>query len=221
MNMDQLNRFMSAEVLPSEMRRRLREYFMHTKHLRATRRDHELLEIMSDALRGMHAVELQLATCGGCAPFLVLTSPPSEPTYVAAEVTFKVNEKWLSKVSFLRGASRAFLVQLSLHLHPHVYAPKELCPLGFLYIIHRGLALFEGRLLGSGKVWGEDVILTSAHLRSRHHGRALTFLDVLTISAPRRPTSHQNRTASGVAWRSAVLPSECYLLNDCCALTSM
>ena len=140
---------MAQEHLSTEFARRLREYFMHTKHLRATKRDHQLLENMSSALQ--------------------------------AEVTWKVNEKWLRRVPFLRDACMAFLVQLSLHLHPHVFAPHELCPLELLYILHRGLALYEGKLLGAGSVWGEDVILTSSHLKSSHHARALTFLDVLTI----------------------------------------
>ena len=117
-----------------------------------------------------------------------------------------------SQVGFLHDAPVSFLVQLALHLDPHVFAPTETCPPGCLYIVHRGLALYDGRLLGAGKVcaedtflpgllsighvacpphpnflgatwqvWGEDVILTSKHLRSPHHARALTFLDVLAI----------------------------------------
>jgi hypothetical protein len=148
-NLDSLNRFMAAELFPSDLKRRLREYFMHTKHLRATKRDHELVKMMSEPLQG--------------------------------EVSLRINEKWLSRISFLRDASREFLVELSLHLRPHVYAPNELCPLGSLYIVHKGLALYEGRILGAGRVWGEDTILASAHLRSRNQAQALTFLDVLAI----------------------------------------
>ena len=73
------------------------------------------------------------------------------------------------------------MVKLALHLRPCVFAPGELCPSGVLYILLRGLGLFEGRLLGTGKVWGEDIILMSEHLRSAHNAVALTYIDVLTI----------------------------------------
>ena len=148
-SMDALNAFMHAEHLPHEMRRRLREYFHHTKHLRATERHQKLLEMMSGTLQ--------------------------------AEVAWAVNRKWLQNIFFLRRAPQAFMVQLALHLQPLVFAPSEVCPPGLLYIVHRGLALFDGRLMTKGKVWGEDIILLSLHLRSKHCARALTFLDVLTI----------------------------------------
>ena len=42
---------MKQSSLPHELRRRLREYFHHTKHLRATKRDTMLLRSMSDTLQ--------------------------------------------------------------------------------------------------------------------------------------------------------------------------
>ena len=98
-----------------------------------------------------------------------------------AEVAWSVHHKWLNNIFFIQGASVQFMVELALKLRPLVFAPSELCPPGLLYIVSRGLALFEGRLLAQGRVWGEDVILFSEHLRSKHCARALTFLDVLTI----------------------------------------
>ena len=95
-----------------------------------------------------------------------------------AEVAWTVNEQWLNNVHFLRGSSHGFMVQLALQLHPLVFAPGELCPSGLLYIVHRGLALYGGKLLGSGKVWGEDMILASVHLQSKYCARALNFLEV-------------------------------------------
>ena len=83
------------------------------------------------------------------------------------EVVWFINERWLRRVSFLRRAEKAFMVQLSLSLHAAVFAPTELAPKAHLYIIHAGLALYGGRVLRSGMVWGEDMILESEHLRSR------------------------------------------------------
>ena len=69
-----------------------------------------------------------------------------------AEVAFMTNERWLNGVAFLTNAPKAFLVQLSLTFSAKVYAPNEICRPGVLYIIERGLALYEGQLLGIGRV---------------------------------------------------------------------
>ena len=48
-------------------------------------------------------------------------------------------------------------VQVALKLEALVFAPSEVLPCGRLYIVNRGLAIYAGKLLGSGKVWGEQV----------------------------------------------------------------
>ena len=40
-----------------------------------------------------------------------------------------------------------------------------------MYIVHRGIALYEARLITRGRVWGEDIILHSPHLRSNSQAR--------------------------------------------------
>merc|ERR1719399_1691404 len=148
--MDNLNRFMSLQGLPQEMRMQLREYFFQTRHLQGARANKLLIENMSPMLQGL--------------------------------VVWKVNEKWLRHVWFLRKAEDNFMVQLSLHLTAAVFAPAELCPQGFMYIVHRGLALYGGKVLTSGKVWGEDMILQSVHLRSKFAARCMTYVEVYMIS---------------------------------------
>ena len=49
--MDELNGFMHREALPVPLQRRLREYFHQTKHLRVSKRQHELIKFMSPALQ--------------------------------------------------------------------------------------------------------------------------------------------------------------------------
>ena len=49
--LDHLNRFMTAEQLPSKLRQRLREYFFKTKHLRDARATVRLFEQMSPRLQ--------------------------------------------------------------------------------------------------------------------------------------------------------------------------
>jgi hypothetical protein len=70
------------------------------------------------------------------------------------EVVWMVHKPWLSRVPFFHGAEPEFLVQISLSLSPLVFTPGELAINGFLYIVHRGIALFGGRVLTSGKVRG-------------------------------------------------------------------
>lgn len=88
-----------------------------------------------------------------------------------SEVAWQCNKEWLGKVWFLKGASQAFLVQLSLKLTAQVFAPGETVPAGRLYIVHRGVALYGGKVYGGGRVWGEDMILTSDHLQKKYSAR--------------------------------------------------
>jgi len=141
---------MSREGVPEEMRRRLREYFHQTQHLRLAQRQRRLIEYMSPALQ--------------------------------CEVAWVVNHAWLQRVWFLADSPADFLVQLALRLTPQVFAPGELAPQGFLYIVNRGLAVHAGKVLGTGKVWGHDVILTTEHLRHHFPARAMNFLEAYYIS---------------------------------------
>ena len=109
---------------------------------------------------------------------LMETMSPS----LQAEVSWRVNRKWLDRIWFLRGAPFPFLLRLSKRIRPLVLAPSEPAPPGQLYIINRGLALYGGRVLGAGKVWGEDTcILTSHALHSIFVARAMTFLECYCI----------------------------------------
>jgi CRP-like cAMP-binding protein len=74
------------------------------------------------------------------------------------------------------------MVKLALALTAAVFAPSELCPNGYMYISHRGIVLYGGRVLTSGKVWGEDMILSSPALRSKYAARCMTYVEVYVIS---------------------------------------
>jgi len=94
------------------------------------------------------------------------------------EVVLQSNEQWLRCVWFLRDADRNFMVQLSLSLQPMLFAPREILPIGNLYIVQRCIALYGGRMLTAGKVWGEDIILTTERLQRTWSARAMTYLEV-------------------------------------------
>ena len=98
------------------------------------------------------------------------------------EVSWRINERWLRRVWFFRGADQAFIIQMALHLAPMVFSPGELAPPDYLYIVHRGVALYGGKVLTSGKVWGEDMILSNSELQRRWCARAMSYLEVLMLS---------------------------------------
>jgi len=96
-------------------------------------------------------------------------------------VAYSVSSRWIRHIWVFEGAEKQFIVHLSLHLRPVVFAPREQAPLGFMYIINRGIALYCGHMLSSGRVWGDDLLLHSAHLRLGHAARALHFLEVYMV----------------------------------------
>ena len=99
-----------------------------------------------------------------------------------AELAWKTNNRWVKRVPFLNGTELAFMVEIALNLKPAVFAPGERPVNDKLYIIHRGLALYGGRMLNSGKVWGEDMLLESAELRSPFVCTAMNYLEVFLLT---------------------------------------
>lgn len=99
-----------------------------------------------------------------------------------AELAWKTNKRWVHRVAFLQGTELSFMVEVALHLAPAVYAPGERPTNDKLYIIHRGIALYGGRMLISGKVWGEDMLLSSAFLRSPYVCTAMNYLEVFMLA---------------------------------------
>ena len=148
--LDNLNRFMIREDLPHDMRRRLREYFHQSKHLRLAQTQRALLSDM----------------------------PPS----LMLEVSWETNKGWLKKTWFLKDAPAAFLTEMAISLTAMVYAPGDMPKLGYMYIVNRGVAVYRARLVTKGRVFGEDMILESPHLRSTAQAKCMNYLEVYYIS---------------------------------------
>ena len=64
-------------------------------------------------------------------------------------------EGWLRRVWFFEKAEHQFMVEVALTLVPMVFSPGEIATNGYMYIVHRGIALYGGRVLTTGMVWGE------------------------------------------------------------------
>jgi hypothetical protein len=149
--LDHLNDFMASEQIPKHVQWRLREFFFRTKHLRVAAENTELLEQMSPGLQ---------------AETLKLTSA-----------------RWLPNVDFLHGTEGEFIAALILALHPMVFTPDDrVSPnRAELFVLHRGVALYGGKILQTGSVWGEDALLECEALRSRNHVKALTYLETNSV----------------------------------------
>ena len=63
-----------------------------------------------------------------------------------------------------------------------VFAPGDKPPIGYLYIVHSGIALYHARIITKGRIWGEDTILHSNSLREVACARAMNFLEVYYIT---------------------------------------
>ena len=157
--MDDLNAFMRLEQMPSDMKQRLREYFHRLYPLRREQAYKKLFIDMSPALH--------------------------------REVVIWCNARWMDpaldqkkSVWFLRSTSEGFRFDISRALQIRLFAPKELVPTGELNIVHRGEALYNGKILKRGETWGEDIILSSVKLRRNNSARACGFLEARGLPPP-------------------------------------
>ena len=101
------------------------------------------------------------------------------------EVAWTANEEWLKRIPFLSNCGEDFKVMVAMALTPKVFAPGEVAPKGYLYVINRGLALYGARVLTAGKIWGDDVVMLNATFHSPYNARAMNYLEVYTISRDR------------------------------------
>ena len=61
------------------------------------------------------------------------------------------------------------------------YVAHERLPVGQLYILRRGLVVKLWRFLGTGKVWGEDIILDVPELIDHSQAVGLTYAEAYTL----------------------------------------
>ena len=104
------------------------------------------------------------------------------PPSLKGEVVWATNEGWLANIWFLRSAPRSFITELSMSLGAMVFAPGDSPAVGYLYIVHRGIAIYRAKLITKGRVFGEDMILSSPSLRSNAQAKAMNYLEVYFTS---------------------------------------
>mmetsp|Transcript_77509 Transcript_77509/g.217559 ORF Transcript_77509/g.217559 Transcript_77509/m.217559 type:complete len:378 (-) Transcript_77509:73-1206(-) len=110
------------------------------------------------------------------------------------KVVMEFNRKWIEKVSLLAKVLfwsessengdmfRAFVVDVSLKLHPSVHAQSEVFGMPHvLYICMLGLVSRKGRVHRTGAVWGADFMLVDSELLEPYESRALTYTELTTL----------------------------------------
>lgn len=97
------------------------------------------------------------------------------------EVLWRNNHVWLRRVTFLRRCDPEFIARVLLSLQPLVFAPSDVVFGTALYILHHGVAVYGGRVLTAGAVWGEDMLLANSKIRSQRFARALNYVEALSI----------------------------------------
>lgn len=98
------------------------------------------------------------------------------------EVTMLVHYHWLRHLWFLKGSEPACLVAVALGTEGRVFAPSEVPDIETMYIIHKGCVLFGGRVLTSGKMWGEDIILSNPQNYTPMMALCMGYVETFTIS---------------------------------------
>ena len=98
------------------------------------------------------------------------------------EVAYHCHRHLFDSVGFLYGTEESFIVRLAMLMTSRTLAPQELAPNRNLYIIHRGLILYGGRVLSSGMTWGDDVILRDPRYFLPFLARAMSFVDLFLVS---------------------------------------
>ncbi|CAE7794091.1 Hcn3, partial [Symbiodinium microadriaticum] len=156
-NMDQLNRYTTELDLPQKLREELREYFSQTLSIQRERYYSHLLTFMSPKLRG--------------------------------HVAMQRHGEWIKHVPFFNVGNTheriAFVTAVAMELQPAVFGMLERVmyagqTINRMYIIQKGLATVQGKIVSRGHFFGEEAILTQA--RAISTVRALTYLDVFYLS---------------------------------------
>ena len=158
-SMDDLNLYMEENHVPTELRIRLREYFMYAKAMNRQEYYSKLYDRMSPALRGEVAYHINEEWISNV-PFLA-RQPGIE------------NEE-----------HHLFITDVAMNLKAEAYGPQEVViKLGEkaekMYIMQKGVVAKGGNIISGGKFFGADIILAAG--RRTYMVRALTFTDLFVL----------------------------------------
>jgi len=98
------------------------------------------------------------------------------------EVSMFMHQQWICRVWYLCDMNREIIVWAARNLALAVFAPnEEVLDERTLFIVQRGVCAYKGKILVSGDIWGEDMLLSNPFLREQCKARAMSHLAVLTL----------------------------------------
>ncbi|ETW07541.1 hypothetical protein H310_02033 [Aphanomyces invadans] len=155
--MDHLNVYMNKEKVPRDMKIKLREYFLHSRDLLQHKYFSHVIATLSPGLRGL--------------------------------ISVYTNGEWANNIYFFNGGPYdehvRFVTAITQQLKAELYPPNENIvdlgdPTDKMYIISKGIVARLGRVMGKGRFFGEDVILS--HGIRKYTVRTLTYVDAYSLS---------------------------------------
>ncbi|RHY63434.1 hypothetical protein DYB34_008366 [Aphanomyces astaci] len=155
--MDHLNVYMNKEKVPRDMKVKLREYFLHSRDLLQHKYFSHVIATLSPGLRGL--------------------------------ISVYTNGEWANNIYFFNGGPYdehvRFVTAITQQLKAELYPPNENIvdlgdPTDKMYIISKGIVARMGRVMGKGRFFGEDVILS--HGIRKYTVRTLTYVDAYSLS---------------------------------------
>jgi len=104
-----------------------------------------------------------------------------------ATVALEANRGWVNSVWYLRRLGdtrdgRDCMACLAKRLGVTAFTKDERAPIGYLYVVRKGMCVRNWRFFRMGDVWGEDIILRVPELMDHAQAVALCFLEVYTLS---------------------------------------
>jgi len=99
------------------------------------------------------------------------------------EVALTVSVHRLECVWYLRSTPTVLKIELASQLRPLLLPQGEQAPPGFMYILERGTALYQGKVLRAPAVWGEDILLNHEPLQLHFAATAMSYTWVWLLDA--------------------------------------
>jgi hypothetical protein len=155
----ELETFMENHTLQDKMRSRLREHFLHRKHVRvAARADRVTLqmsaELQAEVLFTIHGRWIsKIPFLHDCEKACVVQVWWHNQTSLVATHACV----WLRRDSVVASC----MWQVAMVMHPNVFAPAERPAPHHFYVIKNGLVAYGTRMLSAGKMWGEEIVTAS------------------------------------------------------------
>jgi hypothetical protein len=144
---DNLNRMIKEEGMSTNLAGSLRLYMRRARHVMKTKQNEGVVQLLSPELQGRVVFE-------------------------------SLGSGWLPQTPLIGHGQRSFVVDISRVMQLQLFCIMEkIQEHRTLIVVRHGICVRGGQLLRKDSVWGDDLILDSAHLRDERSVVCLTFTE--------------------------------------------